>query len=552
MLGINNIFEMGRLGIQAFQRGLSVTSHNITNASTEGFSRQDVVLETARPLGGVIPSGVRVAEVRRNVDQFVEAQLTDTTQDFGRLSRRHDLLLQVETIFSESDDLGITSAVDRLFNAFRDLSTFPEGISQRTLLLSEAATLADTFNLASTSLTRIRTDIDSSIGRNLSEANSLATQIASLNEQIQLAEASGENANDLRDKRTVAITSMAELVNIETVEMTDGTAVMVGGQLFVSGNRSNSLVQVSDADNSGLNDVALQRRDGTKFVITDKITDGTISGQLTVRDTDVVGYLDRLDRTAAVLVNEINQQQSAGYGLDGTTGNLLFAALSPDPPLVKDTNTGGAAGTSTSILTASSLTMDTYELQFTNATTFNVVNITDGTTVLSAQTYTSGNNIDFDGLRVVITDGSGAPAASDVFTVSAHKGAAADLTVSLTNVNKVAASSTAAGVPGNNINALALVAIQTTTQGTLGNLKLNDYHAVTVGNVGSDVSLAGLQRDGKQVELDQVKSLRESVSGVSLDEELTRLLEFQRAFEASARVITTADELFQTVLTLGL
>jgi len=550
--GINNIFEIGRLGIQAFQRGLSVTSHNISNAGTEGFSRQNVILEAARPLGGVIPTGVRVAEVRRNVDQFVEAQLTDTTQDFGRLSRRHDLLLQVESIFTESDDLGITSAVDRLFNAFRDLSTFPEGTSQRTLLLSEAGTLADTFNSASTSLTRIRTDIDSSINRNLSEVNSLASQIASLNNQIQLSESSGENANDLRDKRAVAITSLAELVNIETVDMADGTAVMVGGQLLISGKRSNSLVQVSDADNPGLNDVALQRRDGTKFVITNKITDGTISGQLTVRDTDVVGYLDRLDRTAAVLLNEINQQHAAGYGLDGTTGNLLFSALSPDAPLAKDTNTGAAAGTSTSILTASSLTMDTYELQFTNATTFNVVNVTDGTTILSAQTYTSGNNIDFDGLRVVITDGTGAPAASEVFTVSAHKGAAADLAVSLTNVNKVAASSTAAGVPGNNINALALVAIQTTAQGTLGSLKLNDYHAVTVGNVGSDVSLAGLQRDAKQVELDQVKSLRESVSGVSLDEELTRLLEFQRAFEASARVITTADELFQTVLTLGL
>jgi len=551
MAGINNIFEMGRLGIQAFQRGLSVTSHNITNAGTPGFSRQEVILETARPLGGVIPTGVKVAEVRRNVDQFVEAQLTDTTQDFGRLSTRHDLLIQVESIFTESDNLGLTSAVDRLFNAFRDLSTFPEGSGQRTLLLSEAETLADTFSQASASLTRIRSDIDSSIGRNLSEVNSLAEQIASLNEQIQLAESSGQDANDLRDKRAVAVTSLAELVNIETVEMTDGTAVMVGGQLLVSGNRSNSLVQVSDADNSGFNDVALQRRDGTNIVITGKINDGTISGQLTVRDSDVVGYLDRIDRLAGVLVNEINQQHAAGYGLDGSTGNLFFAALSPDAPLAKDTNTGAAVGTSTSILTASSLTMDTYEVRFSNATTFDVVDITTGATVLSAQTYTSGNNIDFDGLRVVITDGSGAPAAGDVFTVSAHKGAAADLAVSLTDNNQIAASSTAAGVPGNNLNALSLVGIQTTAQSTLGNLKLDDYHAATVGNVGSDVSLAGLQRDAKQVELDQVKSLRESVSGVSLDEELTRLLNFQRSFEASARVISTADELFQTVLTLG-
>ena len=82
-------------------------------------------------------------------------------------------------------------------------------------------------------------------------------------------------------------------------------------------------------------------------------------------------------------------------------------------------------------------------------------------------------------------------------------------------------------------------------------MNLDDYHAVTVGDVGSDTFLAGLQRDSKQIELDQVTSLRESVSGVNLDEELTRLLEFQRAFEASARLIATADELFQTVLNLG-
>ncbi len=551
MAGITNLFEIGRTGIQANQQGLSTASHNITNVGTEGFSRQRAILETGRPQGGIYSTGVRVTDVTRLVDQFIEAQLTDTTQDFGRFNIRHDLLSRVETVFNESDTGGINHAIDRLFNSFRDLSTFPEESSHRTLVLNEAQALADTINLAATTLAQIRKDIDDAIGQNLSTVNTIATQIAALNDQIHFAEANGNTANDLRDRRAVLVNDMAEMVNIETVEMTSGLAVLVGGQLLVSGDRNNTLVQVSDADNPGVNDVAVRRNDGTNFVVTSKINDGEISGRLTVRDADIQSYQDRLDRISAVLVNEINQQHEAGYGLDDTTSNSLFSALSPDAPLAKDTNSGGAAGTSTAISTAASLTMDTYEIQFTSATVFDVVNVTDGTTVLSAQAYTSGATITFDGLDAVITDGTGAPATGDAFTVSAHKGAALDLAVSLTDINKIAASSTLAGVPGDNVNAIALIAIQSASQSTLGGINVDDYHAGTVGDVGSDTSLAGLQRNAKQIEMDQVTSLRESVSGVNLDEELTRLLEFQRAFEASARLITTADELFQTVLGLG-
>ena len=552
MAGISNIFEIGRTGVQAGQQGIATAAHNIANVGTDGFSRQRAIQEAGRPQGGVFSTGVRVRDVIRLVDQFIEAQLTDTTQDVGRLNIRHDLLSRVETVFLETETGGINTAVDRLFNAFRDLSTFPEESSQRTLAINEAQALVDTINLAATTLSEIRTDIDYAIGQNLSTVNTIASQIADLNGQIHFAESSGKTANDLRDRQAFLVNDMAELVNIETVEMTNGLAIMVGGQLLVTGDRNNTLVQVSDADNLGMNDVAVQRKDGTKIVVTSKINDGEISGRLTVRDTDIQGYQDRLDRLAAVLVNQINIQHSAGYGLDGTTGNLLFSALTPDAPLAADTNNGGAAGTSTTVSTAASLTMDSYEIQFTSASVFNVVNVTDSTTVLSAQAYTSGATITFEGLDVVITNSSGAPATGDIFTLSAHKGAASDMAVSVSNTDKVAASSTSAGVPGNNVNAIALIAIQSTSQSTLGSVNLDDYHAVTVGDVGSDTFLAGRQRDAKQIEMDQVTSLRESVSGVNLDEELTRLLEFQRAFEASARLIATADELFQTVLNLGL
>jgi flagellar hook-associated protein 1 FlgK len=551
MAGINDIFNIGRTGLLAFQQGIATTSHNITNQATKGYSRQEVNFVTNRPQGGLIPTGVQIAQIQRTVDQFIETQLTSTTEDLGRLQSRFEQLQLVEGIFTETDTIGISRDLDDLFNAFRDLSAFPEEGAIRTIVLNEARALADSLNQTSNRLTAQRASIDNVIGEHLIAINSFSSQIADLNSRIQLAEVGGDPANDLRDQRQVILNDLAEIIGIDVVEMPDGLTINVGGQLLVSGGHANTLVQELDADNDGANNMALKRDDNSTMVITPKITQGKIAGLLEVRDSEIVNALDRLDRLAGVVINEINQQHEAGYGLDGTTTNSLFGALTPSAPVPHDQNTGGAAGTSTTILTAASLTMDTYEIRFTNSTTFDVVNITDGTTVLSAQAYTSGANIDFDGLRAVVTNGAGVPAANDVFTLSGHKGAAADISVTLTDTDKLAASSTALGVPGNNVNALALVNIQTTTQSDLGNLTVGDYHAATIASVGSATADAASRLEAKQAEFDQLQGIRESVSGVNLDEELANLLSFQRAYEASARLITTADDLFQTVLLMG-
>lgn len=551
MAGIDTIFQIGRVGIQAHQRALATTAHNIANISTEGFSRQEAVLETATPEGSTVGTGVRVKEVRRQVDAFIENRLTSMEEALGRLTAQHTFLIQADGVLTESDNHGIGFAISELFNAVRDVATNPEGAVQRTVLLEKGQALVDEMNRAGRDLDQIRRDIDSEIGRHITTINGLAGQIADLNQEIFVAESNGESANDLRDKRQVLVNDIAELVDVDVVSQTDGLAVMVGGHLLVGGNTANSLAQVADADNPPFNDVVFVRKDGTQLTITSEITDGKIKGLLTARDTDIAGFQDRLDRTAAVLVNEFNRQHQAGYGLDGTTNNVFFGALSPDPPVASDANTGGAEGTSVTISAASSLTFHTYEVQFTSATAYNVVDTTTGSTVISGGSYTSGGSITFDGLTVVITDNTGAPASGDVFTVNAHKGAAQDLSMSLTDIDKIAASSTAAGVPGNNVNALALVDIHTTRQSTLGSVTVNDYHAITSGNVGSATRAAQLAKLSTQAEFDQVKALRESVSGVALDEELTDLLDFQRTFEASARLITLADDLLQTLVALG-
>jgi len=547
MAGINHIFNIARSGIQANQQGLATTSHNISNINTKGFSRQEVVLESARPAEGVIASGVQVGQIRRTVDTFLENQLTAEHEDFGFITAKHALLVQADGIVTETDNSGLSHSVTEFFNALRDVATNPESPIQRTVLLAKGQTLSATFVNLAQALNQIRLDANQEILRHVETVNGLAIRIASLNDDIFIAETSGHNAPDLRDQRAVLINDLAELVDIEQIQLRDGIGINVGGQLLVGGNHANALSTIPDADNPPLNDVAFVRSDGSTFAISSKLLGGKIGGLLQVRDVDVVNFQGRVDRLAGVLVNEFNQQHLAGFALDGTTNNLFFSALTPQAPVAKDTNSGTAVGTSVAITDPTLLTFQNYEVQFSSASAFSIVNTGSGATVTTGS-YTSGVAINFDGIDVVLT---GAAAAGDVYTVSVQQGSAQRFGLALANIDKVAASSTALGVPGNNVNALALVNLHTNRHATLGNLTFNDYNTITTGNVGSATREAELLLNTTTLKFEQIKSLRESVSGVSLDEELTNLLSFQRSFEASARMITVADELFQTILTMG-
>lgn len=547
MAGISDIFNIARSGIQAHQQGLATTSHNITNINTKGFSRQEAILESARPAEGVVGSGVRINQIRRTVDIFLENQLTAEHEDLGFVTARHALLVQADGIVGETDNSGLSYALTEFFNALRDVATNPETPIQRTVLLAQAETLRLEFTNQAQALNQIRLDANQEIFRHVDAVNGLASRIASLNDEIFKAESSGRNAPDLRDQRGVLINDLAELVEIEQIQLRDGIGINVGGQLLVGGNHANALSTIPDADNPPMHDVAFVRSDGSAFGISSKLQGGKIGGLLQVRDVDVVGFQDRLDTLAASLINEFNQQHQTGFALDGTSNNLFFSALTPPAPVASDTNSGTAAGASVAITDSTLLTFQNYEVQFSSASAFSIVNAASGATVTTGS-YTSGVAMNFDGIDVVLT---GAAATGDVYTVNVQQGAAQRFGLAVTGVDKVAASSTALGVPGNNVNALALVNLHTTRQSTLGNLTFNDYHAVTTGNVGSATKQAESQLETTTLEFDQIKGLRESVSGVSLDEELTNLLSFQRSFEASARMITVADELFQTVLTMG-
>jgi len=545
MSSIFGIFNIGKLALFANQRALAVTSQNIANVNTPGYTRQEAVLETTAPLNsspGQIGTGVRVAEIRRVFDQFIQDQLTAEQSILGRLGVEEGALGRVEAVFNDSQGTGLSQSLSEFFSALHDLANNPQGLSERVALLERARNLTGQFAMADRQLQQIRTDLNSEIQGAVNDINTLGEQIADLNGQIQQAEISGQHANDLRDQRERLLGELAEKIDIHTVEGEFGVvSVFIGGGKLLVESQAYRLRAVPNADNAGFVNIAFDLGGGTTD-ITSAIRDGRLKGLIDLRDTLLPRYINELDQLAAAIVNEVNQQHRVGFGLDGSTGLDFFSPLAP-------TVTGLSAntGTGTVIATVNNpalLTLDSYRLTFSGGN-YTIQNTRTG--VLTTAAYANPTTVTFEGIQFAM---SGAPANGDVFEISAHQGMAGSIALSAIDRNQIAASSTLAGVPGNNGNALLLAQLQERQVTGLGSATFQDFYSRFVGEIGSRSQFAQRSLSAEELIDEQLKSQREEVSGVSLDEETTNLIKFQRAFEASARLISVADELLQELLAI--
>lgn len=545
MSSIFGIFNISRLALFAQQRAISVVSHNIANVNTPGYSRQEAVLETTAPANdrpGQVGTGVQVAAIRQVVDRFVEAQITAEQSNLGRFDVERSTLSRVEASFNDAQGTGIHQALTDFFAAVHDLANNPQGRAERVALLARAETLAQRVNTTDGQVRQVLTDLDAEIAGTLTDINALASQIADLNQQISRAEMGGQRANDLRDARTQALNQLAKHIDIRTFENESGqvTVMVGGGRPLVEGNQALTLRGVADPDNAGFLNVELDPGTGTTVDLTSSIANGRLKGLLNLRDVVIPGYLNQLDQLAAALINEVNQQHRLGFGLDGSTGNDFFAPLAPTAD-ASSTNTGTAT-VSVAVASPASLTFAAYQLSFSGGS-YTIRNLESGATTTGA--YSDPTTVTFEGLSVSI---SGAPADGDAFAVSAHRGSARSMAVALADPDAVAAAASAAGVPGDNGNAVLLARLQDRAVAALDGSTLQGFYSGLIGEVGSDAQSAQRNLQAQEIIGQQLDQMRGAVSGVSLDEEMTRLIMYQRAFEASARLITVADELLQAIL----
>jgi len=552
---LGSILFTGQQALQAHQTALQVTGQNITNANTPGYSRERAELVSApTSLTNIMRSGVSVEEVSRAYDRFITTQVAVASSNLKSTQTQSDLLGQVEALFNDlnTPEAGLSGALETFFQGLHDLAQNPQGLSERSSVLQQGENVAEAFHQLANGLQGLAQERNAQLGDAVTDVNHLTTQLAALNLQIREREVDPKNqANTLRDQQDLVLKQLAEKINITSLTTDSGqvTVLLGGGRPLVEGVQSFNLATRVDPDDPQRLLVDVNDAHGNGTDVTAQIRSGHIHGLLEGRDTVLPRLQTSLDRLAAQLTTSLNQTHSAGYGLDGTTGQDFLVARQVSGQALT-ANTGGGTLQRVSVFDPGQLTLDDYHLQFTSGgvqPTFDIVDTTTGTTVASGQNYTAGATFRYAGLAVTLADNGTPPQPGDTFLLRTTHDAAKNIAVAptlLAHPRQVAAAQSLN--PGDNINALALTQLRDTL--AIDGSTFGTFYHTLVTSVGTESQQASRLADNQQTALTDLENRREALSGVSLDEEQVNLIRFQQAYNAAANFIRIAHELGQLVL----
>jgi flagellar hook-associated protein 1 FlgK len=348
MSSLNASLATALSGLIADQGALQVTTNNVANVNTPGYSLEVPVLVTSDPITTdplTFGTGVTLQNVESIRDPLLESQIQQQTQSQGQFSSLTSALQQTQVNFTTStNDIGTT--ISNFFDSINQLSTDPSDSSLRQGVLTAADNMATSFNTAANNLTQQQTSLDSSAVQTVGQINQLTQQIANLNQQVSNLQNVGESAGSFVDQRQVAIDQLSGLVDVSVITANNSlTLTTANGAPLVTGQQSFQLqTQITPA---GLHDIYSQGNN-----ITSQITSGQLGGTLQARDQEIPAIQGQLDTLAAGLANGVNTVQAGGFDLNGNAGTDLF---SPPPAGVPGAATDlSVAITDPSLIAASS------------------------------------------------------------------------------------------------------------------------------------------------------------------------------------------------------
>lgn len=316
--------ELGARALQTMQMAMNVTGHNLANINTPGYSRQRANLETTEPniITGLttlyIGSGVRVQSIQRIRDIFLDARVANANSEFHRQNTLYSRLTQIEDVFSEPGEAGLSKQITAFFNAFQELSTNPENIGIRASVYQQVDSMSSYFRQLASRLDDLRDEMHQQLQAIRNEMQFIARSIADINAKVRYNKALGADPNDLLDKRTYLIEKLSEYVSVQTTELPDGSVrVSIGGFALVEGIYANPLPPQIDIANKSFTD-------GANMHV--KVFSGSVRGLMETLDY-VHAYRTQLDLLARELINAVNAIHQTGYGLDGQTGYRLLDGI---------------------------------------------------------------------------------------------------------------------------------------------------------------------------------------------------------------------------------
>ena len=425
-------------GLRAFQRALDVTSNNVANVATPGYSVERVNF-TQQPAqltaAGAIGSGVYVSSITRSYDELLAGQVRSSQSSYSSFNTFSTQAAQVDNLLSDSGT-GLTASLQAFMNALQNVANAPSSTAQRQVLLSQAQALTQQLQSYDTQISQDGANIESQIQSSVSQVSTLASSIATLNKQIGATTANGgPQPNDLLDQRDNLVDQLSQLVSVNTVVQSDGQMnVYVGnGQALVVGSVAQNLTTFADPYDPTRNDIGIVTG-ATTTDITSAISGGTLGGLLQARSGVIDAARNAIGQVSIGLASIMNQQQQQGLDLTGAFGQPMFAVggvqVSPD------VNNGGTGSVSASIGSLAALTTDDYVLR-DNAGSWQLTDLTTGQNVAMAGAGTVASPFTAAGLSIVV---SGAPASGDSFKILPTAAATAGLSVLLTNPSQIAAA----------------------------------------------------------------------------------------------------------------
>ena len=563
--------DIGSSALRTAQQLLDTAAHNVANANTAGYSRQRVTLVASPPytypafnrsgLPGQVGTGVSVTAITRVRDTFLDLQLQSQTALQTEWDTRQQELSKVESIFPEPSTSALGSVISKYWSAWQDVAADPTSNAARTAMAEQASSLAMEINRDSTQLGMVATGIDSQVSQQIISVNDIAKQIASLNGQIQRVTVTGDHANDLLDQREQLLEKLSAIMPTDIVSQPDGSiSVLVGGTDLVSNVWSRQLVPQLDASGH----VTPTWAGGAAV----DLQTGQMKALIQVRDGDVANYRTQLDSLAKGIADATNALHERGVDAYGNAGQALFTyhagdaaqtlavnpAITADPGLVAAAASPNSAGDgSVAGLIADLSNARSYSAGVSGTNLVGAMNLTTNTTArlmtiatatAVAQTYTFTGS----GSSLTLTGADGSTQTINVADMSTGGTQTLDfdqlgikLVIATTSAPKAGADlvtdMTTAGQ--NSIVAASLYSpAQTTT----------DLYGSLVGKIGTASAQASEMLKNQQLVVNQLTTRVQEVSGVSLDEEATDMIRFQHAYQAAARVITTMDEMLNTLI----
>lgn len=449
-MGLSRVFDISRRSLATYQKAMDITSHNVANASNENYTRQRISFSAENPektANFVWGAGVKIDDVARIRSKLVDSQIRTNNGEFQMQDQKSAILSQIEQVFSEPSELGISNSLTKFFNSWNELTVTPNSTALRYQVVQSSQQLSSRVKTVYDNINTIKYDTMRDFSEKTTRVNDLLKQIQKLNVQIVDSGAVGISANDVMDSRDAIIDELSTLVNVSVITDNKNAAnVSIGG------------IQALDA--SGYVEFDVQVINGKLSLVTKDnqakvaLTGGQLAGLSSVYSEKIPDYIKSLDDLSNKLVETVNEQHLKGYSLT-------------DPPQ-------------------------------------------NG--IMFFESYNDGNLIVNNNI--------------------------------VNDINQIAVS--ADGTEGNSEIAVKIANIN--HQKTIDGTTMTDFYSRMLARLGNDKQTSDRFAETTDLVIQQLTQQKGSVSGVSIDEEMTNIIKYQRSYQASARLISIADEMLETVI----